>query len=192
MTSSASDQLRYANAVFFAASIALMAACQPAPQEPTLTPVPAAQSDAWSVRYLTEAGDPTLNEATASRYQWLIGSSDSGTNLILGCSGSEVGAGYALSLERSARPLDAFAGPQAISMDADVRGRSRSIFRGGLGEALFIGEGPENQGGYSANVPRGLMRAIRNGQAITLTAPETGPMTFSLRGSARAIADLNC
>lgn len=169
-----------------------VAACQPSLNEPVLSPVPPAPSDAWSIRYLTDSGDPTLNEASGSRYQWLVGSSDSATNLVIGCQGSELGAGYALSVERNRRPLDAFAGPQVIVLDANVRGRRRSILRDTLGEAVFLGEGPAVQGGYTSNASRGLMRAIRNGQSITLTSPETGPMTFSLRGTARAIADLNC
>ncbi len=172
--------------------VGLLAACQQKPQGTVLTPVPAAPSESWSVRYLTDAGDPTLNEAAASRYQWLVASSNSATNLILGCSGSTIGAGYALSLERTSRPLDAFAGPPTIPIDATVRGRSRAIFRGALGQGVFIGEGPANQGGYSVEASRDLMRAIRNGQSITLEAPGAGQMTFSLRGSARAIADLNC
>ncbi len=169
----------------------MISACVP-PQQAVTPPVPPAPTDAWSVRYIDVNGNPTLVEADAPFYQSLIGSSDAPVNLILGCQGSEVGAGYTLSIQRNARPLDAFAGVPSLNVEARVRGRSRTTYRRNVGEAVFLGAGPTNAGGYTLNATPQLIRTMRNGTTLTLTAPETGAMTFSLRGSARAIIDLGC
>lgn len=183
---------RYTRRLALAALFALgLSACVP-PQEAAPPQVPPAPTDAWSVRYLDQSGNPTLVQEGAPFYQSLVGSSDAPVNLILGCQGSEVGAGYTLSIQRNARPLDAFAGVPSLSIEARVRGRTRTTFRQNVGEAVFLGAGPANAGGYTLNATPQLIRTMRNGTTLTLTAPETGPMNFSLRGSARAIIDLGC
>lgn len=170
----------------------LLSACEPLQQQAATPPVPPAPSDAWSVRYIDINGNPTLVQEESPFYQSLISSSDAPVNLILGCQGSEVGAGYTLSIQRNARPLDAFANAASLNVEARVRGRTRTTYRRNVGSAPFLGAGPANAGGYTLNATPQLVNAMRNGTTLILTTPETGAMTFSLRGSARAILDLGC